>query len=783
MADVVACDSYTLPALPAGSTYHNASGGVGAPLAAGTIITSSQNICIFTQSGTTPNCTAEHCFNITINPTPAMPIVADVTVCDSYTLPGLPAGSTYQTQSGGLGNVLTGTITSTQLIYVFAQTATNPNCFAEASFNVTVNQTPQVDAPADVVACDSYVLPALNVGNYYSAPNGGGTPYFAGDVITSSMTMYVYAETGSTPNCFTQSSFSIGIFFSPTIVNPTPLQTCDDSADGIACFTLTDKNAEIIGAQTGLTVTYHETAQDALNGVNPIGPVYCNINAGIQTIHVRVTPALAPQCASVTTLVLVVNPKPIVSVAPIADYQLCDVTNSGDLSEGFDLTTMTSTLVGIQTGISVTYHLTQGDAQAGTAAIDTSVPFVNTTPTQQICARLTNTATGCFDTICFNLVVNPLPSVVAIAPINACSNGITNVALFDLDSYSGEISGNVNGVQVSYYQSLANAQSATGALVSPYQSGPTTLFVRVENIDTGCFDTTTVDLIVNEGPIAMTPSPLTYCDPNNDCIGVFNLHDADLEISGGALQPGVTITYHETETDALTGANPIINTYSNMIPCLQTIYVRVQYDFTGCTNFTQLQLIVNPTPEANENATPLEVCDNNTDGFACFNLNLATDDILNGLSAADFAVTYHVSQASAQAGSSAITNLMCYTNTTPGSQTIWVRVQNKTTGCFDVVSLQLIVNPLPTVAFPIPSYTLCDSNLPGNQQEEFDLESQIPMIVNAQTGMQVTFHVSELDAQQGINDLPLLYTAGPVQTLHVRVENSDTGCSTSATTS
>ena len=776
---MAACDSYPLPVLASGSTYHSAPGGSGTPLS-GTI-TVSQTIYIYTQSGTSPNCAVETSFEVVITTTPATPIVSDVTVCDSYTLPALPAGSTYQDQADGAGNVITGDITSTQLLYVYAQTS-NPACFAQASFTVTVNPTPVADAPGDVISCDSYMLPALSVGNYFDAPNGGGVAYFEGDVITSSMTMYVYAQTATTPNCFTENSFTIGIFTSPTIVNPTPLEICDDSADGIACFTLTDKTAEIINNQTGLTVTYHETQQDAEDGVNSYGPVYCNTTAGMQTLYVRVTPATAPQCASITTLVLIVNPKPIVTGNTVADYQLCDVTNPGDLSEGFDLTTLTPGIVGVQTGVTVTYYESQGDAQSGTNPIDTTTPYNNISATQQICARVTNNATGCFTTVCFNLVVNPLPVVLAPAPISACSDGIINEASFDLAANNGAISDFANGVQVTYHLTLADAQNEVGALASPFQSAPTTLFVRVENVDTGCFDTTTIELVVNQGPVATTPSPLTYCDLNNDCIGEFTLTDADLQISGGSLQPGVTITYHETQTDANNGTNPLASPYTNIVQCLQTIYVRVAYDATGCTNFTQLQLIVNPTPVANENTTALEVCDDNADGLACFDLNVATSDVLNGLDASEYTVTYYVLEANAQAGTNAITNLTCFTNTTANQQTIWVRVENNETACFDVVSLDLIVNPLPLVAFPIASYTLCDTTSPGDQVEEFDLDSQIPLIVNNQTGMQVTFHFSATDAEQGINPLASPYTnLATAQTLHVRVENIDTGCFVTST--
>ncbi|MBK7391529.1 MAG: hypothetical protein IPI23_21385 [Bacteroidetes bacterium] len=96
-------------------------------------------------------------------------------------------------------------------MYIYAETGTTPNCTDENSFTITINTTPVADDPADVNACDSYTLPALTVGNYFSGTGGTGTAYSAGNNITSSMTMYVYAETGTTPNCTDENSFTITI--------------------------------------------------------------------------------------------------------------------------------------------------------------------------------------------------------------------------------------------------------------------------------------------------------------------------------------------------------------------------------------------------------------------------------------------------------------------------------------------------------------------------------------------------------------------------------------------
>ena len=780
VADVSACDSYQLPILPAGQSYH-AGTPAGAVIAAGTNITTTQTIAVVAETGTTPNCSSNASFTVTINVTPLAPTPTDVTACDSYTLPVLPAGQSYHQNTGAGVVIPAGTaITTTQTIAVLAETGTTPNCTSEGTFVVTINTTPQADAPANVVSCDSYTLPALTVGNYFEGPNATGTPHFAGDIISSSITLYVYAESGTTPNCFTQNSFTIGIFPIPTITAPTTLQLCDDNNDGIQCFDLTAAATQVAAGDPNLVVSFYETQTDADNGfvANQLPMNYCNILPGLQTLYIRVADVSAPQCAAFTTLLLQVNPRPIPN-AVIANYELCDVNNTGDEIEGFDLTTMNSA-ISTQTGVVITYYENQADAIAQTSPIDTTIPYLNTAPTQQIWFNIEIPATGCFSVGSFFIVVNPLPAVVVLAPNNACSDGITNTGDFILNTNDTAAAGGVDGMIVSYYATLAQAQGGltSDQLPNLYTSPSTTIFVRVEDAQTGCFSTTTLDLIVSQGPVANTPTPLEVCDPNNDCFAMFDLTQAYNDISGGATPAGVTITFYETQEDADNGflENQISTNYTNISACTQIIYVRVSFDFTGCANFTQLQLIVNPTPEANANATPLQVCDDNTDGIGSFNLTLANTNILNGMDPALFTVTYHLTQANATAGLPRINNVLNYSSATT---TIWVRVENNATGCFDVVELDLIVNPLPVVAIPAAAYTLCDTTNPGDQIEEFDLFSQIDLITQMQSGLIVTFHESDLEAQQGINDLPQFYTnnaSSPAQTLHVRVENEQTGC-------
>ena len=786
-ADVTACDSYVLPVLPAGQSYHSVAGGsVSTQIPAGTSITTSQTIYIFAQSGTVPNCTAEGDFIVTINVTPATPNPADVTVCNSYILPALPAGSSYHTLPNGAGTTLLAgaSITTTQVIYVFAQTGTAPNCTAEGDFVVTVNYTPVPDNPADVTSCGSYTLPALTVGNYFTGTNASGTPLFAGDVITTNQTIYVYAQTGTVPNCSSENSFDVTIIVAPSINTPTDYVVCDDSYnnDGIYTnFILTTKNNEITTDPT-LTIGYYETLTNSQTGANPLVSPYTNIQPGLQTIYVGVFNPAAPLCRSLTQFNLIVNPLPLANPV-ITDYELCETTTPGDGLEIFTLNTKNTEIANGQTGVTINYYDNVTDATANNTVAALPNLYQNTTANQQqIWINISNNTTGCSSVGTFNLVVNPLPTVVAPNPMFECSNGATMTADFDLTLNNGIISGGNPGVTVTYYLTLADAQNEVSPLALPYTniSNPQTVYVRVENNVTGCFDTTSLQLNVTQGPVANTPTPLEYCDPNNDGFGPFNLTDAIAEIVGGAVPPGVQVSFYETATGAQLGGtqNLLTSPYTNIDPWTQTIYVRVYYTLTNCANFVELQLIVNPTPEATE-PQPYHECDNDYDGFTIFDLSTINAEVLGSIDPTTHTVLYYTTLAAAQIGDPA-NAISSVTNYNSNNQTIYVRVTTTATGCFDIVALQLVVDPLPTSSQPayVP-YSLCETTAFGVGFESFDLLSQVPTILNGQTGVAVTFYPSLSDAQGGTNVITTssyVNTAIYVQTLGIRLTNEATGC-------
>uniref|UniRef100_UPI000A7E9EA8 BspA family leucine-rich repeat surface protein n=1 Tax=Tenacibaculum agarivorans TaxID=1908389 RepID=UPI000A7E9EA8 len=222
LSDISACSSYTLPILSSGNFYYTGSGGTGTLLNAGDVITSSQTIYIYTG---TASCNNESSFTVTLSGLPSVDSLSDVSECSSYTLPTLRTGNSYYTGSGGTGTLLNAgdVITSSQMIYIYTGTA---SCNNESSFTVTLSGLPSVDSLSDVSECSSYTLPTLSSGNFYYTGSGGtGTLLNAGDVITSSQTIYIYTGTAS---CNNESSFTVTLSGLPSVDSLSDVSECSN---------------------------------------------------------------------------------------------------------------------------------------------------------------------------------------------------------------------------------------------------------------------------------------------------------------------------------------------------------------------------------------------------------------------------------------------------------------------------------------------------------------------------------------------------------------------------
>ncbi|OYU85712.1 MAG: hypothetical protein CFE24_00460 [Flavobacterium sp. BFFFF2] len=379
-ANQAACNQYVLPVLNMGK-YFTTAGGTGTNVAAGTIVTENQTIYVFDRTNTTPSCTQERSFTITIHTVQA-PSVSPIQVCEQYILPSLPSNTKYYTLSGGgsvknAGDVIS---QSTQL-YVQAQSTDLPGCFAESVLPISIIQNPVIATIPNQEACGHYVLPNIQVGRFFSESQGAGSLLSSGTVLTQSQTVYVYAQTATTPACKQEKSFQVNIFSLPSVSDIT---TCG----GYVLPTLA-------------TGTY-------FNGPNRTGGIIA-VGTEIRVTKKIYVNAVSPSNASCSDeksfMITVTRPAQIYAVpAPVRTS--CDKDGSNDGLTQFDVNSFTSYVLGNQTGsdFQVRYFENATDANQGLHAISAL------TAANPVYVRMDYTPSlNCFDVQPIALIVHKLP--------------------------------------------------------------------------------------------------------------------------------------------------------------------------------------------------------------------------------------------------------------------------------------------------------------------------------------------------------------------------------------
>lgn len=493
--NVASCDSYMLPALPVNNKYYTQTGGQygnGVEIPAGTVITSSQTLYIFIESGGRINCTDESNFTVTITSTPVINSIPNVYACNSYTLPLLSTGD-YYTESNKGGTKLNAgdVITSNQTLYVYAESISNRNCSNEKSFTITIFN---VDNLPNVTSCSGYVLPTLVHGNYYNAPNGTGGTIAAGTSITSNKTIYIFAHSGYVPDCSDESSFTITIIPQP-IVNTIPIAyrtTCDTDGtnDGIFNFNLSQLTSHILGSQTTpeFSVNFYQSFNDANTGINSV------TSSSQTTVYVRVNNALAPNCYDIKAIQLIINklPKP----NPI-DGIICINSKTGVVINPYMIYSGLSTA-----NYSIKWYNQQGHLVGSGANYQAILPGVYTV------IAISNT-TGCASAP-IPVTVSPSEPAIVTYVVDGEFNGLQTVTV------------TATGTGGNYEYEIDNGGFQDSPIFNNVEGGFHTIAVRDRN---GC-GTTITDAVVLDYPHFFTPNG----DGNNDTWNIKDLRGQSISL-------------------------------------------------------------------------------------------------------------------------------------------------------------------------------------------------------------------------------------------------------------
>jgi gliding motility-associated-like protein len=728
---------------------------------------------------------------------PVVPAIS--TIAPSCTANGITAITNYDvaaiytfTPNGptvSAGGTISGAVIGTS--YTITSSKGGCTSTASASFtNLIMLITPTLPTLSTIpptCATDGFTtITNYNSANTYTFSPVGPTAS-AGGAINGANVGTAYTVTTTNSGCTSGVSVSFTnapLLFNITTTSPQPLHFCDDNNDGNGMFDLTQLIPGIIGGNP-YVVTFHETPTDAAIGGTtiPVPNSYENINPYLQTVFIRVQQSNISPCYVVIPLQLIIDLKPE-ATAP-NDYHICDLDSDG--SAIFDLTSVAPQVFGTinQSTHTITYHTSLNDANGDIGAIINVMAFPSTG--QTIWIRVEDNATGCFDIVTLELIVDPLP--LATQP-NYPQYSLCDVTLplaheeFDLGSRITSILLNQTGMNVTFHFSQSDAASDINPLPLLYTNIPPfvqTLWIRVENANTGCFVLSTMDIRVEPLPTPIPPNEIyAICDNNQDGYGTFNLNSLTTDILQGA---NYTISYHETYDDAQSGNNALLSPYDNITPFTQFIYVLAVDNVNGCRNIIPIELRVEPQPITPFVVPNLIQCDEDASpqsGTMYFDLtqnNAAVLTIQNS-AATDYTVSYHISQNHALLGVPEIIQSSHYFGA--NHQIIWVRVEHNISHCFSIGSFELQINAPLALSTPSP-LSICDADAnPNNQFTTFDLTVKDNEITGSQPNMTVTYYPSyPVTASSVAIPNPTAYTNDnihpAVQTLGVMVTTPQ-GC-------
>jgi len=232
-----------------------------------------------------------------------------------------------ETTFSGQFNPFTGILTSAGLpngVYTFNYTYAGSGVCPgdQATFTITVNVEPSVADLADQTHCNSYILPTIVGSNmtggqaYFTGAGGTGTQYNAGDIITSSVLLHIYDETGSTPNCYDEQTVMINI-------NPTPMVSfVADTLSGCAPFVVNFTNTTP-GTTQNCVWNFGGSGYGQLCG----NITHTFLNPGTYTVSLSLQGGGAcPSSSTITNYITVVAP-------PVADFSFLPQLPNIDDSE------------------------------------------------------------------------------------------------------------------------------------------------------------------------------------------------------------------------------------------------------------------------------------------------------------------------------------------------------------------------------------------------------------------------------------------------------------------
>ncbi|WP_439151955.1 choice-of-anchor L domain-containing protein [Winogradskyella sp.] len=448
----------------------------------------------------------------------------------------------------------------------------------------------------------------------------------------------------------------------------------------------------------------------------------------------------------------------------------CD-NSSNDGIVDVDLNELSEELSEDYAYFDLTFYETETDRNNNINPLDPNTLYTIDTPTKDLFIA-SNYKNECFHNskVTIELVGAPiLPPQTA----EACGNynAETNTTTIQLTPFKYQIIQGLNGsFNIDFFATQEDAENNENTIESYNATGNNAqVFVGVINNNTGCYSVTTLDLEIIDNLDIATPNPIIACSENEEGFATVNLESVPTQIPLDL--SNYDITFYETLNNALGDRFPIVNPNSYFTET-QEVFIRIQRIGLECFSVISFEVLVFDSPQLGEIPDFIN-CVSNFNSSADFFFINKDPEILNGQEGME--VFYFENETDAINNDNPIDKTLAYQNTS-NPQTIFVRLENEEeNSCFTVAPIQIEVRQAPIFNDPTDVFE-CDIN--NNGLASTDLSEKITEIgLGSTTNLEITFHLTPLNAQLGTNQIPLNFTAtSNPQLIYTRILNPNSGC-------
>ncbi|MBW1294862.1 T9SS type B sorting domain-containing protein [Aquimarina litoralis] len=394
---------------------------------------------------------------------------------------------------------------------------------------------------------------------------------------TNPQTIAIRIENVGNINCYDTASFLIEVFDTPTAFPTNPIVSCDndddgDDTNGMIVYDLTVADTDIYGGQNAadFTLSYHTTLADAQNNTNPIAdPANTVLSNTMTAVYARLENNLNTSCFDTFEIPVTINLLPVANNTSLS--QCDEYLNTNDGITLFNLNEAINQITGGASDRTVSFFENMVSADANAPSILNTDVYQNTTPNQQLFARVVDDITGCFRISTLDLVVSTTSAndaVLSICDDDGIEDGFQEFDLTQADAQVLSGIGNPN-LTVAYYETIENALSETNPItiynnVTSGTQGQDIIYARVEDNLNQCFGINEVALFVNPLPDIEEEGEAFLCEGTSITIDAGlasgNPNDFDfLWTPSGATTESINVsqagTYMVTVMNQLTGCS------------------------------------------------------------------------------------------------------------------------------------------------------------------------------------------------------------------------------------